>query len=91
MEESLSSISGILQHKKLTNVGKISQTVRCYSSDRFLCKLIRTVSNFRFSKDEMTRWGRIDEGVHLSDDSGYLGTLMVFHELHCLVRFISVE
>ena len=35
----------------------------------------------------MTRWGLVDEGVLLTDNSGYMGTLNVFHELHCLVCF----
>ena len=62
-----------------------------YGIGGFVDKLIRTVSNFRFSEDEMTRWGRIDEGVRLSDGSGYLGTLNVFHEMHCLVRSINAD
>ena len=33
----------------------------------------------------MTRYGRAHEGVELSDGTGYMGTLNVFHELHCLV------
>ena len=85
------SISDILQQKKLTIVGAISLRVRSHSSGSFLSKLIRTVSSVRFSEDEMTRWGRIDEGVRLTDGSGYLGTLNVFHEIHCLVRPIRLN
>ena len=42
-------------------------------------------ASFKFSEEDMTRWGFKDEGVLLTDNSGYMGTLNVFHELHCLV------
>lgn len=39
----------------------------------------------------MERWGRLGEGVLLADGSGYMGTLNVFHELHCIVSRLSLQ
>lgn len=36
----------------------------------------------------MEGFGRLDEGVRLPDGSGYLGTLNVYHELHCVVNYL---
>jgi hypothetical protein len=33
----------------------------------------------------MKRLGREDIGVRIPGDDGYIGTLNVYHELHCLV------
>ena len=34
----------------------------------------------------MKRLGREDIGVRIPGNDGYLGTLNVYHEIHCLVR-----
>ncbi len=34
----------------------------------------------------MAHYGRLDSGVADPDGRGYLGTLNVYHELHCLKR-----
>ena len=34
----------------------------------------------------MKRLGREDIGVRIPGEDGYIGTLNVYHELHCLVR-----
>lgn len=34
----------------------------------------------------MNHYGREDIGVAIPDGSGYVGTLNVYHELHCIVR-----
>lgn len=34
----------------------------------------------------MTHYGREDIGVAVPEGDGYLGTLNVYHELHCLKR-----
>lgn len=34
----------------------------------------------------MAHYGRLDSGVPDPDGRGYLGTLNVYHELHCLKR-----
>jgi hypothetical protein len=41
--------------------------------------------NVRLSKDDITAVNRLTGAVTLPDGSGYLGTLNVFHELHCIV------
>ena len=33
----------------------------------------------------MEHYGREDIGVAIPDGSGYVGTLNVYHELHCIV------
>jgi hypothetical protein len=40
----------------------------------------------RLTHDEMRALGREAEGVRLTDDSGFLGQLTVYHNLHCVVR-----
>lgn len=39
----------------------------------------------------MADLGRLDEGVRLPDGTGYLGTLNVYHELHCIVSCQSFQ
>jgi len=46
-------------------------------------------SNIVFSEDEMRSYGREEQGVKLTDGSGYLGTMMVYHELHCVKRLFQ--
>jgi hypothetical protein len=41
--------------------------------------------NIRVPLDEMRRLGREDQGVRFTDDSGYFGSLAVYHSLHCIV------
>lgn len=43
------------------------------------------VMNVRLSKDDLIAVDRLHGAVALPDGSGYLGTLNVFHELHCIV------
>ncbi|MCJ1403416.1 hypothetical protein MMC11_006639 [Xylographa trunciseda] len=42
--------------------------------------------NIRLSPSTMEHYGRSDIGVALPDGSGYVGTLNVYHELHCIKR-----
>jgi hypothetical protein len=37
----------------------------------------------------MRQLGRADQGVRFTDGSGYLGTLSVYHSLHCIVSLRS--
>ena len=39
----------------------------------------------------MAMWDREDFGVAIPDGKGYIGTLNVYHELHCLVKFSFVS
>ena len=39
----------------------------------------------RLTQNEMRALGRESEGVRLTDGSGYLGQLTVYHNLHCVV------
>lgn len=48
--------------------------------------LIIPAMNVRLSLDEVRAFDREATAVGLSDGSGYLGTLNVYHELHCVVR-----
>ncbi|KAK0609411.1 hypothetical protein B0T14DRAFT_608188 [Immersiella caudata] len=51
-------------------------------------------SMIRLTQDEMRELGREAEGVRLTDSSGYLGQLTVYHNLHCvqrLHRFIHLD
>jgi hypothetical protein len=41
--------------------------------------------NIRLEPEVMRHYGREDIGVALPDRDGYIGTLNVFHELHCIV------
>jgi hypothetical protein len=41
--------------------------------------------NIRIEPEIMKRLGREDIGVRIPGDDGYIGTLNVYHELHCLV------
>ena len=38
----------------------------------------------------MKRLGREDIGVRIPGDDGYIGTINVYHELHCLVSIFPV-
>ncbi|KAI1379248.1 hypothetical protein F4677DRAFT_442974 [Hypoxylon crocopeplum] len=40
--------------------------------------------NVRISKEDVKHFGREDTAVALPDGSGYIGTLNVFHEIHCI-------
>ncbi len=48
--------------------------------------LIIPAMNVRLSLDEVRAFDREATAVGMSDGSGYLGTLNVYHELHCVVR-----
>ncbi len=41
--------------------------------------------NMRFSKEDFNAFNRDEDGVELPDGSGYVGTLNVYHEIHCVV------
>jgi hypothetical protein len=41
--------------------------------------------NVRISKEEMKSLGREQEGIELPG-GGYFASLMVYHQLHCIVR-----
>lgn len=41
--------------------------------------------NVRLSLDDVRAFGREATAVGMSDGGGYLGTLNVYHELHCVV------
>lgn len=41
--------------------------------------------NVRFQLEDLKVWGRDVDAVALPDGSGYLGTLNVYHEIHCVV------
>ena len=43
--------------------------------------------NIRLPKDDFGPFADDEDLVELSDKSGYMGTLAVFHGLHCLKRF----
>ena len=38
----------------------------------------------------MEHYGREDIGVAIPDGSGYVGTINMYHELHCLVNLPSL-
>ncbi|KAI0378054.1 hypothetical protein F5Y04DRAFT_166361 [Hypomontagnella monticulosa] len=40
--------------------------------------------NIRISKEDVRHFGREETAVALPDGSGYIGTLNVFHEIHCV-------
>jgi len=42
--------------------------------------------NIRIEPEVMRRLGREDIGVRIPEDDGFIGTLNVYHELHCLKR-----
>lgn len=42
--------------------------------------------NFRISKEDVQHFGREENAVALPDGSGYIGSLNVYHEIHCIVR-----
>ena len=41
--------------------------------------------NVRLEPEVMTRLGRENIGVRIPGDDGYIGTINVYHEIHCLV------
>jgi hypothetical protein len=45
-----------------------------------------TDMNVRFSLENLKAFNREEDAVMLPDGSGYLGTLNVYHEIHCVVR-----
>lgn len=40
--------------------------------------------NIRISKEDVQHFGREETAVAIPDGSGYIGTLNVFHEIHCI-------
>jgi hypothetical protein len=44
--------------------------------------------NIRVEADVMKRLGREDIGVRIPGDDAFIGTLNVYHEVHCLVRIL---
>lgn len=42
--------------------------------------------NIRIPPEVMDHYGRKDIGVAIPDGSGYVGTLNMYHELHCIKR-----
>ena len=49
-------------------------------------KLISKDMNVRISREDVQHFGREENAVALPDGSGYVGTLNVYHEIHCIVR-----
>jgi len=47
-----------------------------------------TDMNVRISKEDVKHFDREENGVQLPDGSGYIGTLNVYHEIHCIVTTI---
>jgi hypothetical protein len=48
--------------------------------------------NFKATRDELQRSNiKIDEKVVRVAGGGYVGVLSVYHELHCLVRFLYCQ
>jgi hypothetical protein len=48
--------------------------------------------NFKATRDELQRSNiEIDEKVVRVAGGGYVGVLSVYHELHCLVRFLTAK
>jgi len=45
---------------------------------------LKKFGDIAIPENVMKDLGRLDEGIRLPDGSGYLGTLNVFHELHCV-------
>ena len=58
----------------------------CRNTANCLCVLIlmlRAVGRIRVKKEELDRAEL--SSIHLADGSGYMATIDVFHQLHCLV------
>jgi hypothetical protein len=45
-----------------------------------------TAENVKLEPEVIARYGRWDSGVTLPEENGYVRTLNVYHELHCLKR-----
>lgn len=45
--------------------------------------------NIRFSLEDLKQFGRDEDAVQLPDGSGYVGTLNIYHEIHCVVCVTS--
>jgi hypothetical protein len=41
--------------------------------------------NIRLSLEDLKAFNRDEDAVQLPDGSGYVGTLNVYHEIHCVV------
>jgi hypothetical protein len=41
--------------------------------------------NVRLSREDLRAFDREENAIALPDGSGYIGTLNVYHELHCIV------
>jgi len=51
---------------------------------------LEKAENIRLEPEVMKRLGREDIGVRIPGEDGYIGTLNVYHELHCLVRLAQL-
>lgn len=61
--------------------------VRCKALIRLL--LLSEDMNVRLSLEDIKAFDREENAIALPDGSGYLGTLNVYHEIHCIVSFFS--
>lgn len=43
-------------------------------------------ANFIVSADDLRHFGREEDAVAAPNGSGYIATMSVYHELHCIVR-----
>jgi hypothetical protein len=41
--------------------------------------------NIRLSLEDLKAFNRDEDAVQLPDGSGYIGTLNIYHEMHCVV------
>lgn len=63
--------------------------------DLLVCFLTRrsiapSAENIWIEPEVMRHYGREDLGVALPEGGGYIGTLIVYHELHCIVRMLWI-
>lgn len=49
------------------------------------CSNSAVAENIRIEPEVMRHYGREDLGVAIPEGGGYIGTLNVYHELHCIV------
>jgi hypothetical protein len=47
--------------------------------------------NIRLSLDDVKAFNREETAIVLPDGSGYLGTLNVYHEIHCIVSVLTIK
>lgn len=74
-----------IRETKSTRIGTIYSMVCFVDFGKIESANTEAAENIVIEPEVMKHYGREDLGVALPEGGGYIGTLNVYHELHCIV------